>query len=392
MVVQAIQEWNNLNAAERAVTLLPVRWETHSAPALGDRPQAIINRQIVDECDALIGVFWTRFGSPTGTADSGTLEEIERTVNAGKPAMLYFSSAPQIPDQIDPEQLQKLREFKKRIQNQGLIQAYSSLTDFKDLLVRHLEHQVRTWLSSKSESSDGAHSTTPTADIKISFDKEAMKLDEVDEDGSVGKLATKYLSISDPENIPDYGIGGLSAKKGIGILATTLTENLNYYRDSAAKFRDQAFRRVILKVENAGSIGARDVYFDVELTGTHALTVATTSELMLETPSSEYSWAAKKSRVSHEKSTRWLINDELGAMQPQRVRQWAPNTYIAAWEDCEVRIDVTIYADIFPQPIKRALILKWTCNPIEMTSVEFMQIIVGSTDPANAALDTKADN
>jgi hypothetical protein len=49
----------------------------------------------------LVGIFWTRIGSPTGEADSGTLEEIERVGNAKKPIMLYFSKVPIEPDKID---------------------------------------------------------------------------------------------------------------------------------------------------------------------------------------------------------------------------------------------------------------------------------------------------
>jgi Domain of unknown function (DUF4062) len=87
LIVRVIQEWNDANAVERQVALLPVRWETHTTPELG-RPQEIINRQIVDSCDLLIGVFWTRIGSPTDEAESGTLEEIERVASQGKLVLL----------------------------------------------------------------------------------------------------------------------------------------------------------------------------------------------------------------------------------------------------------------------------------------------------------------
>ena len=39
-------------------------------------------------------MFWTKLGTPTGVADSGTVEEIDQFVEANKPAMLYFSSRP----------------------------------------------------------------------------------------------------------------------------------------------------------------------------------------------------------------------------------------------------------------------------------------------------------
>ena len=59
IAVKTIQEWNDLNSAERQIVLLPLRWETHTAPEYGKRPQEIINKQIVDQCDLLIGIFWT---------------------------------------------------------------------------------------------------------------------------------------------------------------------------------------------------------------------------------------------------------------------------------------------------------------------------------------------
>jgi len=112
IVARTIQEWNDLRSFERKTVLLPLRWETHSTPELGSRPQAIINRQVVDHCDMLVGVFWTRLGSPTGEAPSGTLEEIDRVGKAGKPVMLYFSRVKADLDAIDLEQFKRLKEFK----------------------------------------------------------------------------------------------------------------------------------------------------------------------------------------------------------------------------------------------------------------------------------------
>jgi hypothetical protein len=61
-----------------------VRWKTDSAPAAGERQQAIINGQALDTSDILVGIFWSRFGSPTGVAESGTEEEIHRSVSLGR--------------------------------------------------------------------------------------------------------------------------------------------------------------------------------------------------------------------------------------------------------------------------------------------------------------------
>src|SRR5215216_1326277 len=59
---RVIGRWNDLHAADLEVVLLPVGWETHAVPQLGEPPQALINRQVLERCDILIGVFWTRLG------------------------------------------------------------------------------------------------------------------------------------------------------------------------------------------------------------------------------------------------------------------------------------------------------------------------------------------
>lgn len=375
IAVKAIQEWNYLNAPERAVTLLPLRWETHAAPTLGDRPQAIINRQIVDRCDALIGIFWTRFGSPTGIAESGTLEEIERAVNAGKPAMLYFSSAPQRPDAIDTAQLDNLRKFKSNIQNKGLVQAYGSISEFKDLLARHIENQVRTLLSAEGpEGSDTAQSTQ--ADIQIAFDASASIYAEISNDGREARIETKPTIVKDPDSLPDYVSDHSSAKESgaLGLLSGFNTDNTNFFREAAAFVRDHSsFRKLSLTIQNVGVIGARDVHFDVDITSDMPISVAQGGELFLEAPTKTQNWSAKRGKLEHqEQATGWTVQEDVGASQPKRTIHWAPDVFIAAWTTCNITIDATIYADIFPHPVKRTLSLKWVCNPTTVAADEFV--------------------
>src|SRR5215207_6971628 len=73
VAAEAMSEWNALNAAAENIVLLPVKWETHATPETGVRPQDAINRQLVSECDILLGLFWTRLGTSTGVAASGTV-------------------------------------------------------------------------------------------------------------------------------------------------------------------------------------------------------------------------------------------------------------------------------------------------------------------------------
>ena len=138
IVRDVIHEWNAVNASTRCTVLLPVGWETHSSPLMGDHPQSIINWQVLKNSDLLIAVFWTRLGTPTQNSASGTVEEIEEHVSAGKPAMIYFSSAPVAIDSVDQDQYAALTKFKNDCKARGLFDSYESTAEFHDKVRRHL--------------------------------------------------------------------------------------------------------------------------------------------------------------------------------------------------------------------------------------------------------------
>jgi hypothetical protein len=140
---EAVNEWNAQHAAAEAIVLLPVKWETHALPESGVRPQAAINAQIVQTCDILIGMFWTKLGSSTDVADSGTVEEIDQFVAAGKPAMLYLSNRPIEPSRIDLDQLGKLRGFKDATYKTALLGSFGQVDELQQMLLRDLTGQVR---------------------------------------------------------------------------------------------------------------------------------------------------------------------------------------------------------------------------------------------------------
>ena len=140
---QAVHEWNDQHALAESVVLLPVKWETHARPQTGVRPQAAINRQLVRGSDILIGMFWTKIGTSTGVADSGTVEELDQFVAVGKPALLYFSSRPIDPNKIDPKQHKKLRAFQDATYKNALTGRFSSTDELRQVLQRDLLRLVR---------------------------------------------------------------------------------------------------------------------------------------------------------------------------------------------------------------------------------------------------------
>lgn len=142
IVRDVVYEWNAVNSNSRKIVLLPIGWESHASPEMGAAAQTIINNQVLTKCDLLVGVFWTRIGTPTERHLSGTVEEIENHIAAGKPAMLYFSSQPVAMDTADLDQVQRLRKFKESCQPRGLNESYDSHTDFKEKFYRHLQLKV----------------------------------------------------------------------------------------------------------------------------------------------------------------------------------------------------------------------------------------------------------
>lgn len=109
---------------------------------MGASAQTIINKQLLTKCDLLVGVFWTRIGTETEQYLSGTVEEIERHIAAGKPAMLYFSSQPVALDTVDPDQIARLKQFKESCQQRGLYESYDSYGDFRTKFYRHIQLKI----------------------------------------------------------------------------------------------------------------------------------------------------------------------------------------------------------------------------------------------------------
>jgi hypothetical protein len=137
IVEKTILEWNATHFLQSGILLHPIRWETHAYPASGDRPQAIINKQIVESGDILIGIFGYKLGTPTGKVQSGTIEEIEEFRKAGKYVALYFSTA-NVPRSADGDQLEALESYKRECRNDTLYFEFEDASGLHGHLTKHL--------------------------------------------------------------------------------------------------------------------------------------------------------------------------------------------------------------------------------------------------------------
>jgi hypothetical protein len=120
----AVARWNVLYGRPQGATVVPTYWKLHSAAEHGARPQESLNKQLVEDADILIALFWHRLGSPTGEAESGTVEEIEE-VSANGAYVGVLRCTRDIPHGgFDADQVGRLEAFLGEIQPKSLVLDY----------------------------------------------------------------------------------------------------------------------------------------------------------------------------------------------------------------------------------------------------------------------------
>jgi hypothetical protein len=149
IVGQVVSDINRLNGRSEGFRIDLLLWEEDSYPDAGTDAQEVINQQIGDY-EIFIGLMSTRFGSPTGRANSGTEEEFERAFekhirNPGTIKILfYFRDATVKLSQVDLYQALQIQRFRDRISKLGaLYYVYDGLEDFGRRLSSHLLQAAR---------------------------------------------------------------------------------------------------------------------------------------------------------------------------------------------------------------------------------------------------------
>lgn len=133
VVRECIESFNitigRLNSAE----IVGQHWSTSSFSQSGDRPQEILNKQFVRDCDAAVAIFWTRFGTPTDKYGSGTEEEIEEMRLAGKQVFTYFVTESVDLNKVDLEQYKKVQDFKAKYEGEEKYGTYFTVGNVEEL-------------------------------------------------------------------------------------------------------------------------------------------------------------------------------------------------------------------------------------------------------------------
>jgi hypothetical protein len=204
-VTRVLNEMNTTVGDREKLFFQAVRWED-LAPGLGN-PQTVIDEHL-GAYNLLVGIMWMRFGTPIpGGAGSGTEHEVQQAMESwtrvGEPRVMFYfkQDPPKDLSEIDTSQLQKVQEFKQRLQAAALVQTFHGTSEFESKLRLHL-HKLIDYLRSPvatSSNSVSAVKTEPYDGFHESF-REVVGALSIPETGSM--LHVVFGSIADTREMP----------------------------------------------------------------------------------------------------------------------------------------------------------------------------------------------
>jgi hypothetical protein len=171
----AVARWNVLYGRQQNATVVPTHWSHHSAAEHGTRPQESLNKQLVEDADVLIALFWHRLGSPTGEAESGTVEEIEEASAHGAYVGVLRCSRAIPPGDFDTDQASRLDAFLDEIRRNSLILEYEgavALRERVDTILTTAVTALRTRAEAQAEATaepgeDATERATPSRGTEV---------------------------------------------------------------------------------------------------------------------------------------------------------------------------------------------------------------------------------
>jgi len=138
IVQEVLAELNITYGTPNGIVLKLVNWEQYSFPGIGEDPQDVINNQLPFDYDVFLCIFWTRIGSRTQRAESGTLEELEiarakRISGENIEIMGYFKTEPPSSLKDLSEQYFQVRKLQEDFGKDCLYKEFTSTDKFKEI-------------------------------------------------------------------------------------------------------------------------------------------------------------------------------------------------------------------------------------------------------------------
>ena len=150
IAAEVIADWNRLHGESRGAAVRHQHWSTDTYPDARDTGQGAVNRQIIDAAHILVAIFWSRLGTPTAVAESGTVEEIRLGIAGGKYVLIYFSDLESVAADVDAEQKERLWRFRQSVREGNSCAMFQSRTQFRKTFTTHLALALNTLLLADS--------------------------------------------------------------------------------------------------------------------------------------------------------------------------------------------------------------------------------------------------
>lgn len=170
-VLEVVEELNKSIAIAKGITIQVVSSDS-AFPGYGQDGQAVLNTQIgtMKEYELFLGIMWSRIGTPTARAVSGTVEEYERAVRAynryEKPQIWFYFR--ELKAKLDTkeklEQADGVIKFKKKVQRKALVHEYKMPSNFRD----RFRQDMLCWLSEYSGATPKSSVTSSSRSNKSS--------------------------------------------------------------------------------------------------------------------------------------------------------------------------------------------------------------------------------
>ena len=179
------------------ITLKSILWENDLPTVSGIKAQELVDGELLSKSDLLIGLFSSKFGSPTEEYDSGTVEEIEIFINSGKPVILYFITDKDTRkvtelSQEDLEDLKKIKQFKEKYSKKGIYKDIS-IDDLYTQLSKDLIYNINRY-KKKAKNINVNKSNLFTMKSKNDVSSDEKYGGNWWADGSITELINEYLT------------------------------------------------------------------------------------------------------------------------------------------------------------------------------------------------------
>lgn len=371
VAARVIQDWNDLNSFNKKIVLLPVRWETHSSPSYGVRPQEAINKQIVDDCDLLIGFFWTKIGTPTGIDISGTIEEIKRVSNADKPVMLYFSKRGKDPSQIDLTQLESLNKFKEEVYKIALVENFNSIVDFRDKISRQLEMKIRELQERKESSKESiTFSFIDGTSGKLIKGLKEVDIERIEvEEKKVTDIIQKNKKLSENKWYYQNHLASVINKKNNIPIILGLENNLDrVLGNSVVDLKIKASTKDSLRIETIGDSVQNEIFRSL-----HTANLTQENELVV-----RKLFSNSINRIS---SNTWELSFKPFSLLPNKSKTLDSVLLLYPRENTNVDFSITLFSESILQTIERACKMKINVRKKEMSVDEIKELFDKVPDP-----------